>query len=163
MTADQPPQPTDPPASEPPGDVIPVSDFCWIPRQQVQWTFSRSSGPGGQSVNKTASRAQLRVSIDDIVGLDEPATRRLRRLAGQRINAEDELIISADTHRSQLDNRRACEERLRELVHKAITPPKKRKPTRPSKGAIERRIKQKKEQAEKKRRRQRDRSPRDHF
>lgn len=163
MSADDASQPADRPTGDPPGDAIAVSDSCWIPRSAVQWTFSRSGGPGGQSVNKTSSRAQLRVAIGDIVGLSDRAARRLRQIAGQRRTADDELIITADTHRSQLDNRRACEGRLRDLVHKAITVPKKRKPTRPSRAMIERRLKQKKQQAEKKRRRRVDRSPRDHL
>ncbi len=144
-----------------PVDALIVSDVCWIPAHALSATFSRSSGPGGQAVNKINSRVQLRVLISSIIGLSSRAAERLRRLAGQRCTAEDELLLQCDTHRSQLGNRKQCEARLIDLIAQALIEPKRRRPTRPSKAMIQRRLNQKKQQAEKKRRRRRDRSPDD--
>lgn len=119
----------------------------------VRVSFSRSSGPGGQAVNKLSTKAELRVSLSAIQGLAEPALARLRRLAGQRLTDADELVIHADTHRSQRRNREEAMERFRELVLRAATPPKRRKKTKPSRAVIERRLQAKREQSEKKQRR----------
>jgi ribosome-associated protein len=136
----------------PPGAQV-LAPGVWIAADGLRFTFTRSSGPGGQSVNKLSTRAQLRVSVTDIVGLDDSALTRLRRLAGQRLTTEDEIVIQAQTYRSQLDNRRACVERLAELVARAARPPKKRRRTRPSRAMIERRLAAKKERSDKKSRR----------
>jgi ribosome-associated protein len=122
-------------------------------RDALRFSFSRSSGPGGQSVNKLNTKAELRVSLADIHGLDEAALARLRKLAGQKLTSEDEVLIQSDATRSQSTNREDCIERLRELVVRAATPPKKRRKTRPSKAAKEKRLQAKREQSEKKRRR----------
>jgi len=119
----------------------------------LRYSFSRSSGPGGQSVNKLNTKAELRVAVSDLDGLSEPAERRLRTLAGQRLTADDELIIQSEATRSQVKNKADCLERLQALVLRAVTIPKKRKKTRPGKAARERRLKQKREQSEKKQRR----------
>jgi ribosome-associated protein len=121
--------------------------------EHLDYSFVRSSGPGGQAVNKLNTAVQLRVAIGAIEGLTGRAVDRLRRMAGQRLTNDDELLIQAQTHRSQLENRRACLQRLRHLVTEAVREPKRRKKTRPSRAMIERRLKQKKEQSEKKSRR----------
>jgi len=140
------------PDGPPPGatELVPG---VWIAPAHLRFTFTRASGPGGQAVNKLSTRAQLRVAIADIVGLDENALTRLRRLAGQRLTTDDEIVIQAQTYRSQLDNRRACVERLVDLVARAARPPKKRRASRPSRAVIERRLAQKRERADKKSRR----------
>ena len=125
----------------------------WIGPAGLRYSFSRASGPGGQAVNKLSTRGELRVALKDIVGLDEPARARLRRLAGRRLTRDDKLILKVETHRSQLDNRREAIERLRTLVTRAATAPKPRKPTRPSPAAVKRRLEDKREQARKKERR----------
>jgi ribosome-associated protein len=124
-----------------------------IHRDALRFTFARSSGPGGQSVNKLNTKAELRVAVGDIGGLSEQAAVRLRKFAGQKWTADDELLIQSDATRSQAKNRDDCIERLRELVLRAVTVPKKRKKTRPSKAAREKRLKAKREQSEKKQRR----------
>lgn len=124
-----------------------------VAESDVQFTFSRSSGPGGQSVNKLSTRAELRLPIDAIDGLDDGARQRLRRFAGQRLTAGDELLVQSDRFRSQLRNRKDCIDRLAALVERAAKPPKRRKPTRPTRGAVERRLDAKRQAGEKKRRR----------
>lgn len=119
----------------------------------LRFSFSRSSGPGGQSVNKLNTKAELRLALSDINGMTEQATDRLRKLAGQKLTADDELLIQSDATRSQALNRQDCIVRLRELILRAVTAPKKRKKTRPSKASRERRLQAKREQSEKKQRR----------
>jgi ribosome-associated protein len=137
-----------------PDNRIPLAPGVSIAPSDVQVSFSRSSGPGGQAVNKLSTKAELRVALATIDGLDEAAIARLRRLAGQRLTSEDVIIIQADSNRSQRRNREEAMDRLREMVLRAATPPKRRKKTRPSRGAVERRLQHKREQSEKKQRRQ---------
>lgn len=136
--------------SSPPEGALVVSETCWIAPSSLQFTFSRSSGPGGQAVNKVSTRAQLRIALNDIVGLSDRARGRLKRLAGQRLTVAGEIVIQSDVHRSQRRNRGECEDRLRELIAKALIEPRKRKKTKPSKAAIQRRLTEKKHKSEKK-------------
>jgi len=112
----------------------------WIAAAGVRFAFSRSSGPGGQAVNKLSTRAELRVAVDSIEGLSQQVRTRLRALAGRRLTQGDEIVIVAESERSQLDNRRAAVDRLRALVADALAIPKPRRPTRPTRGAVEKRL-----------------------
>ena len=116
----------------------------------LHFVFSRASGPGGQAVNKISSKATLRVAVRDIVGLDEHALARLRHLAGRRLTIEDEIVISAETSRSQLDNKLECIERLRALVLEARQKPKQRKKSKPTRAMVRKRLESKKRQSQKK-------------
>lgn len=107
------------------------------------FTFVRSSGPGGQNVNKRATKAQLRVSVEAL-GLPTRATERLRVRAGSAITRDDELLISCDETRSQGRNKQGCIDQLRAMVNEALVVPKKRKKTKPTRGSVERRIGEKK-------------------
>src|SRR5262245_20810165 len=89
--------------------------------------YSRSSGPGGQNVNKVNTRAQLSVRLGAIVGLSDRAMLRLRNLAGSRLTTDERIIISADGERSQERNREAVLDRLRQLIADARWEPKPRK------------------------------------
>ncbi len=133
-----------------------LASGVWVARADLTFTFTRGSGPGGQAVNKLSTAAQLRVPLDRIHGLDERAAARLRHLAGRRLTDGGELLVRSRTHRSQLDNRRACLERLGRLVAAASAVPRVRRKTRPTKAMIERRLAEKKRQADKKRQRRRD-------
>ena len=139
--------------SDTPPNSIVLAAGVWLAEADAQWSFSRSSGPGGQSVNKLSTRAELRVSVPAIQGLDAAAQHRLRGLAGQRHTADDELLITSDKHRSQIRNRADCIERLVELVGRALVKPRVRKATRPSRAAVRRGLEAKKQRGEKKGRR----------
>jgi ribosome-associated protein len=116
-------------------------------------TFStaRSSGPGGQNVNKTESKVEVRLAISAIIGLSWKAQERLVMLAGSRLTLEGDLVLSCDETRSQRQNRDLVIERLGELVRDAQAVPKPRKRTRPSRGSIQRRLDDKAATSEKKR------------
>ncbi len=148
-------QPTPTPDRRAPraGSGITLAPGVSVPGGAIGIAFVRSSGPGGQNVNKRSTKAQLRIALADIP-LPRRAAARLRRLARGSITTEGELLIESDETRSQSRNRRACMDRLRELVVRAAIEPKQRRKTKPSKGSIRRRLEDKKQRGEKKRRRQ---------
>jgi ribosome-associated protein len=122
-----------------------------IPAHELSWKFSRSSGPGGQSVNTTDSRAELSFDVARSPSLPE----RLRERALDRLTSQltdGVLRVVAERERSQYLNRRAAEERLAELLRDATaTPPRPRRPTKPTKASVERRLATKKRRSETKR------------
>jgi ribosome-associated protein len=115
-----------------------------IPDEEFEWKFIRSSGPGGQNVNKVASAVQLRFLLPSNTSLPVAARNRLRRLAGQRLIDDGSILISARSERSQEQNRREALERLADLIRAAMVEPKIRKKTRPTRASKERRIDSKK-------------------
>jgi ribosome-associated protein len=115
-----------------------------IPDEEFEWKFIRSSGPGGQNVNKVASAVQLRFLLPNNTSMPVAARNRLRRLAGQKLIDDGTILISARSERSQEQNRRDALERLAELVRAAMVEPKIRKKTRPTRASKERRIDAKK-------------------
>jgi ribosome-associated protein len=122
-----------------------------IPDQELTWAFVRSSGPGGQNVNKVASAAQLRFDLAGSSVLAADVKQRLRHLSGRRLTADGAILIIARVHRSQEQNRREAEERLAELVRRALVPRKVRKATRPTRAARERRLEHKTQRRQTKR------------
>ena len=134
-------------------DDVRVNDRLTIPAAELSWRFSRSSGPGGQGVNTTDSRVELSW---DLAGSEVlPAALRERaveRLGSRLVNGV--LTVTAAEHRSQLRNREAAAARLAGIVANAIAPPPRaRRPTRPTKGSVDRRIADKKRRGETKRNR----------
>ena len=131
-------------------DII-VRGSIMIPQSELSWRFSRSSGPGGQSVNTTDSKVQLVFDLANTTRLSEHhKTRALARLDSKLTDGC--IVITASEQRSQLQNRRAAERRLAEILREAIAPPpRKRRPTKPSKAATDRRIRAKKVRGETKR------------
>ena len=123
---------------------------------EIEFVTSRSSGPGGQNVNKVNSKVTLRwpVGISVILSSEEKET-IVQKLAS-RITLEGVLILSAQEKRSQQQNKEAVLAKLDELLTKAFTKKKKRKATKPSKGAVQKRIESKKKQGEKKKMRRVD-------
>jgi ribosome-associated protein len=129
---------------------IPLAPGVRVAPSVVTFSFASSSGPGGQNVNKKATKAELRIRLADIP-IPPDARERLASLAGRRLTDAGELVIAADEYRSQGRNRDACLERLRELIVQAQVRPKRRRATRPSRGAVERRIEAKKHRSARKR------------
>lgn len=124
-----------------------ISPQITIPDEELDWKFIRASGPGGQNVNKVASAAQLRFLLAQNASLPASARNRLRRLAGQRLTDDGNILLNARNERSQDQNRRAALERLAELIRAALIEPKIRKKTRPTRASQERRIESKKRRA----------------
>lgn len=124
-----------------------------VPDGEIHVDFVRSSGPGGQNVNKTSTKAQLRWCVGVSATFSEEEKVKIRAYAGNRLNGEDEIVISADTERSQPQNRKEAVERLQQLVVEALTERKERKATKPSRGAKERRLDEKRRQGDRKRNR----------
>jgi ribosome-associated protein len=124
-----------------------------IPASELNFTFVRSSGPGGQNVNKVNSKAQLRWSVTGSAGLPEDVRVRVLAKYRQRINDRGELILVSQRYRDQGRNMGDCLTKLREMIAVVAVPPKRRKKTVPSRGAKESRLRDKREKSEKKRRR----------
>jgi ribosome-associated protein len=111
-----------------------------IPDSDLEVAFIRSAGPGGQNVNKVASAVQLRFALARNITLRADVKARLRALAGNRMTDAGELLIVSRESRSQEQNRRAAEQRLVELVRRALVAPKKRYATKPTRASKERRL-----------------------
>ncbi len=109
--------------------MIIISPSIRIPFSEITFAYMRSSGPGGQHVNKTSSAVQLRFHIEHSPSLSAEVKRRLAHLAGSRLTTDGELIIEARCFRSQEANRRDALERLRALIARAARPPRTRRPT----------------------------------
>jgi len=118
-----------------------------IPDEEFEWKFIRSSGPGGQNVNKVATAVQLRFLLPHNTSLPVAARNRLRRIAGQKINDDGTILISARSERSQDQNKRDALERLTALIRTALIEPKIRKKTRPTKASKTRRLEAKSHRA----------------
>jgi ribosome-associated protein len=114
----------------------------------MRFAYARSSGPGGQNVNKVNTKVELWVVVQEILGLSESARNRLRHLAGSKLTAADEIHFTSDTTRSQVSNRREVLEMLRELIVQAMRVPKVRRKTRPSAGSKRRRLDAKRHRGE---------------
>ena len=115
----------------------------------------RSAGPGGQNVNKVASKVRVRVDLDLIEGISKTALDRLRRLVARRVDEEGRLIVTSQRTRDQIRNLDDARARIRALVAQALVAPRVRRPTRPSGHAVERRLATKRHRATAKRSRRR--------
>lgn len=135
-------------------DLI-INDDITIPGSELSWTAVTSGGPGGQNVNKVATKVQLRWELADSQALPDWARERLVALAGRKIDQAGNLLISSSTTRSQDRNLELARERLAELVRAALERPRVRRPTRPSRAARARRVETKRRISQKKASRQR--------
>ena len=120
--------------------MIPIGDGLALDERDVEESFIRASGPGGQNVNKVASAVQLRFDLRHSRALPGAVRARLERLAGRRVSQEGVLVITAQRFRSQERNRQDALDRLVALIRRAAEPPRPRRPTRPSAAARERRL-----------------------
>ena len=132
-------------------DPLRVTRSVVVPAGELRWRFSRSSGPGGQSVNTADSRVELSLDLTTTTALGPTLrARALDRLAGRLVDGV--LTVTASEHRSQLRNREAALERLADIIQVAVAPPvPERRPTRATRSSVERRIADKKRRARTKR------------
>ena len=127
--------------------MIRITGRISIDEGEIVESFVRSSGPGGQNVNKLSTAVQLRFDVRHSPSLPSDVAARLERLAGTRLTRDGVLVITAQRHRTQLRNRQDALDRLIDLIRRAATPPVPRRPTRPTAASRERRIEGKKRRA----------------
>lgn len=130
---------------------IELAPGVWTDRDQLRFSFSRSSGPGGQNVNKLNTKAELRVAPAALHGLKPRALDRLLTQAANRLTGEGDFLLTSDTERTQEANRQSCLRKLRELIVQAQIEPKVRRKTKPSRAAKRRRVESKRKRGEVKR------------
>jgi ribosome-associated protein len=121
-----------------------------IPREELHFQYSRSGGPGGQNVNKVSSKAQLKWNARETTRLPERVKERFLTQYASRLTNEGEVVIASQLTRDQRSNHEDCLTKLREMIMAVWTAPKKRRPTKPSKGSKERRLKSKQSTSQKK-------------
>jgi ribosome-associated protein len=127
-----------------------VSSNVRIPLEEFAFTFVRSSGPGGQNVNKVNTKAVLRWAINTSPSLPEPVRQRFLAQFGTRVTNDGELVLTSQRFRDQSQNQRDCLDKLREMLAAVAVPPKRRRKTKPTKGSIVRRRTEKREHSQKK-------------
>jgi ribosome-associated protein len=130
--------------------LISVSERVFVPASAVTVTSVTASGPGGQNVNKVASKVDVRVDLAAIVGLDEAARARLLALAAGRIDAEGRLYVTSQKTRDRERNLADAHEKIRALIAAALVAPTPRRPTRPTRSSVRRRLNDKRRTSERK-------------
>ncbi|HNW37043.1 MAG TPA: alternative ribosome rescue aminoacyl-tRNA hydrolase ArfB [Candidatus Ozemobacteraceae bacterium] len=134
-------------------DALPITDLVTISSADLEWSAARGSGPGGQNVNKVASKVELRFDLAGTPALNWAVKERLRSLAANRLDSEGRILITCQESRDQRSNLEAALRKLRQLILKALVPPKRRRPTKPTRASKERRLDSKRVHSDKKRRR----------
>jgi ribosome-associated protein len=117
-----------------------INEQVHIPDDELEWSFARASGPGGQNVNKVSSKALLRWRLLGNTTLPAEAKARLQGQQRRRITTEGDLLITSQRYRDQERNKEDCLDRLREMVLAALTAPTPRKATKPTRGSRRRRV-----------------------
>ena len=127
--------------------MLQVTPQIVIEESELEERFIRSSGPGGQNVNKVSTAVQLRFDAAGSPAIDARMRQRLRVLAGTRMTADGVLVIDARRHRTQAQNREDARERLVDMLREAATPPRRRRKTRPTLASKDRRMQSKRQRA----------------
>jgi ribosome-associated protein len=127
-----------------------ITDTLQIPEDELRFTFARSGGPGGQNVNKVSSKAIMHWDFAANTTIAADVKDRLRRHHGKRLTTEGLFVIQGQRFRDQAKNIEDCRAKLRDMILEALTPPKLRRPTRPSRGSKLRRLDAKRRQAQRK-------------
>jgi ribosome-associated protein len=131
--------------------VIQVTEAIALPDDELDWSYARSGGPGGQNVNKVSSKAVLRWSAARTAApIPLAAWGRMKARFPSRFTVEGDVVISSQEHRDQERNREACVEKLAEMIRASLVEPTPRKKTKPSKAAKRRRVEDKRRQSAKK-------------
>jgi ribosome-associated protein len=125
-----------------------INEKVEIPLSELVYTASRSSGPGGQHVNKADTRIQLRWNVKESVALDDDERALALKVLASRLTEAGDLILASDSHRSQRRNREDVTQRLVTIVREALIPPKPRKKSKPSRAAREKRLDEKRKKAQ---------------
>ena len=131
--------------------MIQVTNSIALDEAELQESFIRASGPGGQNVNKVESAVQLRFDVRRSPSLPDDVKARLERIAGKRLTSDGVLVITAQRHRTQERNREDAQARLVALIHQATERPKPRRPTRPTLASKKRRLEAKSQRSQIKR------------
>src|SRR5947208_1159966 len=131
--------------------MLPINETIVLPEDELEWSFARSGGPGGQNVNKVSSKAVLRWrAATTAVPIPPEAWQRMRSTFPSRFTTDGDVLIASQEFRDQERNRQSCEEKLAEMIREALVAPTPRKKTKPSKGAKRRRVADKRIQSAKK-------------
>ena len=136
-------------------DDLVISDRLTLPAGELHYAFARSSGPGGQHVNKSNTKVVLRWNVARSRAIGGEVRGRFLERYASRINARGEVLLACDRFREQLANRRACQDRLREMIQAVLTRPKKRIRTKPPRWSVEKRLSEKRARSQKKDQRRR--------
>jgi ribosome-associated protein len=127
--------------------MLAIDDRVLIPEDEFEWSYVRSGGPGGQNVNKVASKAVLRWDLAGSPSVPEEVKARLRTQQRRRITSTGELVLNSQRFRDQERNRQDCLEKLGEMIRQALVVPRPRKATKPSRGARQARLRDKRHRA----------------
>lgn len=133
---------------------IHITPTVSIPEQELDVSFTRSGGPGGQHVNTSSTKVELRFDVAASSALSDEEKRRVRDALGNRMTEDGVLVLQASEYRSQTRNREAVHARFANLLGDALRPRKRRRPTRPTRASKERRLEAKRQRSERKRLRQ---------
>ncbi len=131
--------------------MLEVTELIRIPDEELEWSYARSGGPGGQNVNKVASKAVLRWrAAATVAAIPEPARLRMQTRFPSRFTTEGDVVIQSQRHRDQEGNRQDCIEKLTEMIRVSLVEPMVRKVIKPTKGAKRRRVADKRRLSKKK-------------
>jgi ribosome-associated protein len=127
--------------------MLSITPSLSIPDEEFAWTYVRAGGPGGQNVNKVSSKAVLRWNFTASPSIPDDVKARFRQREGGRITSTGDILITSQRFRDQERNRQDCLQKLAALLQGAVTPPRRRKKTRPTRGSVEARLRAKKQRS----------------